>query len=117
KRVRRSPAKNPGPRRPTRAIGEVELWKVAHDRKAGGFLHTLPRGFGHALMAQTIAPVFKELRVSAAVWDGDESWWPIHLEPNIGGFEVEHGVIEDRHVHNERSLATLRERGRAVKSE
>ncbi|HEV8246957.1 MAG TPA: hypothetical protein VGP93_14365, partial [Polyangiaceae bacterium] len=95
----------------------MEFWKVSHDRKAGSFSHTLPHGFGHALMAQTIAPVFKELRVSAAVWDGGEAWWPIHVEPNIADFEVEHGVIEGRHVHNERNLAALRERGEAVKSE
>ena len=35
----------------------MKLWQVTHDRKAGSFFHTLRAGFGHALMAQTLAPV------------------------------------------------------------
>jgi AraC-like DNA-binding protein len=80
----------------------VHSWRVQFDRKAG-HTHVTRKGFGHALMAPIAANVFRALGVSASVWDG-EYWWPIHLEPSVTSFELEHSADSDRIAYNQKHL-------------
>jgi len=45
----------------------------------------------HTLWASSVANVFQMLGVGAAICDG-ALWRPIHSEPSVTAFELEHGV-------------------------
>jgi AraC-like DNA-binding protein len=88
----------------------------AHTPSLGRYTHNVTRGFGHALLAPLVAYVFRELRISASVWDG-KLWWAIHAEPVLGTFEIEHGLQEDRSAYNERLFSQVLKQRRAVRGE
>jgi AraC-like DNA-binding protein len=65
----------------------------------------------HPLWAPGAAHVFQQLGVGAAITDGT-LWRAIYVEPNVTGFEREHGLQQSRNEYNRRCLAeVLRKRG------
>jgi hypothetical protein len=61
----------------------------------------------HALLAPGLTNAFEMLCVSAAVFDADR-WYPIHSEPSVATFEVEHGVELTRDAYNRAHIAQAR---------
>jgi AraC-like DNA-binding protein len=61
----------------------------------------------HPFWAPSVANVFQMLEVGAAISDG-ALWRPIHTEPSITGFELEHGVELGRDRYNARCLMRAR---------
>jgi AraC-like DNA-binding protein len=61
----------------------------------------------HALLAPSLTNAFEMLCVSAAVYDAD-LWYPIHSEPGVATFEVEHGVELTRDAYNKAHIAQAR---------
>ena len=87
-------------------------WRVRSDDKTGRFTHSVPAGFGHALLSPVVAFTFRLLRVSASVWDGS-LWFGLHNEPNVTWFELEHGVEAKRYAYNDRCFRQVLERRNA----
>jgi AraC-like DNA-binding protein len=60
-------------------------------------------------LSPTESYTFKNLGVSAALWEHGIEWMPIHTEPNVSSFEPEHGMESERQAYNDRlSAAVLR---------
>lgn len=78
----------------------MHVWRAARDPKTSCLVHTVSSKHGHALLAPLVTFIFKVLRVSAAVWEHGEDWFPIHVEPNVTRFEQEHGVEQRRYEYN-----------------
>jgi AraC-like DNA-binding protein len=95
----------------------VHAWRVHRDPKTDFLVHAVPAGSGHAVLAPLTTYLFKALRVSAAVWEHERDWFPIHNEPNVFEFELEHGVEKKREAYNTRSFAQVFEHKRAVRGE
>src|SRR5690348_5241655 len=76
-------------------------WKVSFDETERVHRHRVPRGFGHAILSPIAVTAFRTLRVSASLTDG-KFWWPLHTEPNVGMFEVEHAAQRARYAYNDR---------------
>jgi AraC-like DNA-binding protein len=95
----------------------VRLWSCEYDPKAGVPRHTVLRGFGHALLAPLIGNVFEALRVSASVWEHGAAWFAIHTEPNVGAFELEHGLENERGRYNSRCFRSAAEQRRPVRGD
>ena len=95
----------------------MHQWRTTYDREKGRRRHKVAPHFGHALLAPLVGYVFKVLRVSGAVWEHGNEWWPIHSEPSIHAFEVEHGAALLRHRYNLRSFADVRRQKRTVRAE
>jgi AraC-like DNA-binding protein len=95
----------------------VHVWRTVYDSRASVRRHTVPSGFGHSLLAPLATYVFKVLRVSAAVWEHDIEWWPLHDEPSVRVFEVEHGRDRERNAYNGKRLAQACKSRRIVRGE
>ena len=78
----------------------MHLWHTRYDPKTTLRHHTAKAGFGHALFAPLVLYAFRELRVSAAIWEHGTEWWSIHTEPNLEWFEAEHSVDAERNLYN-----------------
>ena len=75
----------------------------------------------HGLLVPSVCKIFEDLQVAASLyiiepsdrlaaskfWVGDP-WVQIHDMPNLLDFEVEHGLISERHVYNERCMRRVR---------
>jgi AraC-like DNA-binding protein len=94
----------------------VHDWRVSSDSKTGRFTHTVPEGFGHGLLSPIAQFTFWLLRVSASVWDG-RNWFAIHKEPDVLGFELEHGVEAQRWAYNDQKFAQVLAHRRPVGGE
>jgi AraC-like DNA-binding protein len=92
-------------------------WKVISDAKTNGYTHRVTEGFGHALLSQVVADVFRVLRVSAALVNEEGYWFRIHGEPSLTSFELEHGREAERFGYNHRHLTRVRKRGVTVLGE
>jgi hypothetical protein len=55
--------------------------------------------------------------VSAAVWESGQHWFPIHVEPNVARFEIEHGLEQRRYAYDARCFAGVLEHKRALVAE
>jgi AraC-like DNA-binding protein len=95
----------------------VHAWRVHRDPKTDFLVHDVPRGSGHAVLAPLTTYLFKAMRVSAAVWEHEQDWFPIHNEPNVSEFELEHGVERKREAYNTRSFAKAFEQRKALRGE
>jgi AraC-like DNA-binding protein len=89
----------------------VPTWQVKSDPTVASYTHSVPAGFGHALLGQLIAGVFRVLRVGASIRHPGEWWWSLHDEPNLISFEVAHSRSKERSLYNGRQIA-LAERSR-----
>ena len=69
------------------------------------------------MLAPLVTFLFKALRVSAAVWEHGEDWFPIYYEPNVSEFELEYGIAQAREVYNAQCLTKARERKKTVRGE
>jgi hypothetical protein len=67
----------------------------------------------HALWAAGVTSIFQMLRLSAAITDG-WLWRPIHNEPSVTGFELEHGVEVERERYNAEAIAKVQRTLRPV---
>jgi AraC-like DNA-binding protein len=85
----------------------VHSWRVHFDDDLGVKQHEVERGWGHALLAPTVGYAFRALRVSAALWEHGADWLPIHDEPNVFGFAIQHGKGGERAAYNTRSFANV----------
>ncbi|HEV8244524.1 MAG TPA: AraC family transcriptional regulator, partial [Polyangiaceae bacterium] len=93
----------------------MELWRVSHS-PGRGHTHTMPAGFGHPLLAPVVASYFEELRVSAALSDGN-FWWRIHSEASVSAFELEHGAETERQKYNRRMFARAIKQRKVLRGE
>ena len=98
-------------------LAGVHVWHTRYDPKTRLRHHTAKAGFGHALFAPLVLYAFRELRVSAAIWEHGNEWWSIHTEPKLEGFEVEHSVDTERTLYNERHFAKVRKQRKTVRGE
>jgi AraC-like DNA-binding protein len=65
-------------------------------------------------MLPGLAHVFDTLRLSAAVWDPLQ-WHAIHVpDEHMQTFEIAHGKERERYRYNDRSMAEVRRKGKAV---
>ncbi|HEV8247994.1 MAG TPA: hypothetical protein VGP93_19605, partial [Polyangiaceae bacterium] len=94
----------------------MHSWHASYDPKTLGHKHSVAPGFGHALFAPIAVSVFKILRISAAVWEHDQEWLPIHGEPQQL-FEFEHGKEADRAIYNTGCLERARAEAQTVRGE
>jgi AraC-like DNA-binding protein len=94
----------------------VDLWKCRYDPKTKSRVHVVAPGIGHAWLSPVVAYAFQVLRVSAALWDGD-LWSPIHVEPDVIAFEIEHGMDPERSAYNVQKIAEAVRRGELVRGE
>ncbi len=94
----------------------MHAWTVVSDPKSGGYTHTLDDDAGRSMLAAVAGSVFRALQVSASLFDG-RFWWPIHSEPNLAQFEVQHGKEGDRWSYNTRQFEEARRRRSAVRGE
>jgi hypothetical protein len=67
----------------------------------------------HLELGPVLANVFQELRMGAAITDG-QTWHVVYGLPNVVLFELAHGIEKRREVHNARSIARARKDGRAL---
>jgi len=93
------------------------LWRIRENATNRGHFHEVAAGFGHALLAPLAAFAFKDLRVSASVWEHGTQWKPIYSAPSLSRFELEHGVDFKRHLYNMRAFASVRRKRRPVRGE
>ncbi|HEV8247903.1 MAG TPA: AraC family transcriptional regulator [Polyangiaceae bacterium] len=76
------------------------------------------KGLGHSFLAPAVAHVFESLRVSASLWNrAAGSWFPLHHEPSVLDFEVEHGKDFERGPYNERLFAQAAEKRTSIRGE
>jgi len=75
----------------------------------------------HGLFIPSVCKIFEDLQVAATLyiiertegllaskfWAG-QPWVEIHAMPNLLDFEVEHGLISERHVYNARCMRRVR---------
>jgi AraC-like DNA-binding protein len=95
----------------------VHLWRITNDPKVGYKQHTVPSGFGHALLAPTVSHIFELLRVQAAIWEHGLEWMPLHDVPSVAAFELEHGKERERDQYNGRQLREVLRRKATVRGE
>ena len=93
----------------------MELWNVTYDAKKGVHKHSVPPGFGHALLVPLVTDVFQSLRVSASLRDDSGRFWRLHAGPSLSAYEVEHGKDRERYVYNDRCLAQARRSKKPVR--
>jgi AraC-like DNA-binding protein len=91
-------------------------WRVVYDEKTDAPHFTLVRGFGHALLGPVMTTAFSELGISASLWEPTQGWLPLHIEPSVSAFEVEHGV-EGRDAYNRDCLEHALKTGKLVRGE
>ena len=92
-------------------------WQVKTDPTVGSYTYSVSAGFGHALLSQVIAGVFRALRVGASLRHLKEWWWSLHDEPNLLSFEVEHSRSKERGQYNARQIAKALRTRRAQRGE
>jgi AraC-like DNA-binding protein len=92
----------------------MSLWRPLRDVATRSLRHEVAEGFGHSLFSPLVSNAFESLRVAASLTDGVD-WLPLHTEPNLIAFELEHGGEADRTEHNQAALATLRRTLRPVR--
>jgi AraC-like DNA-binding protein len=90
------------------------FWSVSFLPKSRCHVHTTPPGLGHPLLVPPSSVVFRDLRVSAALNNGD-FWWVIHAEPSITDFDLEHGATTERRAYNGQKLAQSRRTKKLVR--
>jgi AraC-like DNA-binding protein len=95
----------------------VHSWRVHYDTKLGVKQHEVEHGWGHALLAPAVGYAFRALRVSAALWEHGADWLPIHAEPNVFGFAIQHGKGGERAAYNGRCFAKVLRNHRALRGE
>jgi len=95
----------------------VHLWNSQYDPKTRLRRHTATAGFGHALLAPLVLYAFRDLRISAAVWEHGPEWWSIHSDPTLQSFEAEHSVDTERDLYNGRQLALACKRRKTIRGE
>jgi AraC-like DNA-binding protein len=93
------------------------LWQIEEDPASRGHVHRVAAGFGHALLAPLAAYIFKDLRISASVWEHGALWKPIYGAPTLALFELEHGVDFQRHLYNLRHLERVHRTKRPMRGE
>jgi AraC-like DNA-binding protein len=69
----------------------------------------------HAMLAPGLSNIFEVMRVGATVWDWN-TWYPIHVEPGLTTFELEHGVEHERDKYNLRCINEARSSKKPVRS-
>jgi len=67
----------------------------------------------HGILIAPLTGAFEELAVAASLWL-DDGWLAIHEHPNLLGFEMEHGALEERWAYNARCIARARRTGATV---
>jgi hypothetical protein len=67
----------------------------------------LDRAFRRALLIPRVCGVFERLGVGASIWI-DGYWAPIHEEPSVVAFELEHDSAARRHEYNQRCIERAR---------
>src|SRR5450432_463685 len=67
----------------------------------------------HALLVPLFCKLFQDLRVSASLWI-DGYWAPVHEQPSVVTFELEHGVLLERGAHNERCFERARKKKTSI---
>jgi AraC-like DNA-binding protein len=78
------------------------------DSARGWILRTPPALPGvRALLTPVAAHTFEELRISVSFWNARDFWHSIVLVPNIGSFELEHGVQGKRWPYNHKNFALV----------
>jgi AraC-like DNA-binding protein len=95
----------------------VHFWRVHYDTKLGVKQHETRSGWGHALLAPSVGFTFRALRVSAALWEHGQDWLPVHDEPNVFGFAIQHGKFAERGTYNARCFGEVRRSQRIVRGE
>ena len=58
------------------------------------------------MLVPVVSKVFEDLAVGASLVRG-EQWRAFHREPNVVGFELQHGVLTERYAYNDRCFARL----------
>ena len=85
----------------------MHLWSVERDSKTGYLVHTVTSERTHSLLAPIAGYGFRALGVSASIWEHGKDWFPIHIEPGVTAFEVEHDRAHDRNAYNGRMFACV----------
>jgi AraC-like DNA-binding protein len=67
------------------------------------------------MLSPSLANIFQVMRVGATVFDY-RTWSPIHVEPGLLTFELEHGVEHQRDEYNQRSIAEAHRSKKPVRS-
>jgi AraC-like DNA-binding protein len=81
-------------------------WEFSYDPRAKARRHRLAPGVGHSLMVPVVLGAYRLLGLSGSLYS-HVGWWPIHLEPNIIPFELEHGREAERQAFNDRHFAEV----------
>ncbi len=75
-------------------------WDATYDPKTHARRHRLAPNFGHALMVPVVLGAYRMIGLSGSLYSPC-GWWPIHVEPNVIPFELEHGIEGGRKTFNE----------------
>ncbi|HEV8247072.1 MAG TPA: hypothetical protein VGP93_14945, partial [Polyangiaceae bacterium] len=76
---------------------EKRDWPVGRTTSAAGATLDGP------ILLPPLTKVFEDLAVGASLWI-DQGWLSIHEEQNLLTFEMQHGVLEQRWVYNDRCI-------------
>jgi hypothetical protein len=89
-------------------------WHAQRDGRTDRIVHRTRPGFGHALLSPIVTHIFRNLRVSASLWEHGNEWFTLHTEPNVSSFEYRHDVGARRFAYNGRLSAHALRRKEAV---
>jgi AraC-like DNA-binding protein len=87
-------------------------FRLSRDPLTAAHVYDLVPGFGHALVVPSVTFIFEVLRVSAALWEHDVEWLPIHNVSDLIAFEIEHGIETERSAYNARLFKEVIRTGR-----
>jgi AraC-like DNA-binding protein len=82
----------------------MELWQISYNPETRGHKHVTSGGQAHALLAALAVHVFRDLRLSAAVWEHGSEWIVLNAEPEPFRSEYEHGADIRRPQYTGRML-------------
>jgi AraC-like DNA-binding protein len=90
---------------------------VERDPRTGYLGHRVASSGAQSILAALATYGFRALRISAAIWEHEHDWFPIHVERSVSAFEAEHGRDEERGAYNVRMLANVMATAKAAVGE
>jgi AraC-like DNA-binding protein len=69
--------------------------------------------FQRGFLIQEISKLFGELEIGASI-HRNSLWLEVHATPSVLDFELEHGILNERYVYNERLIRRARREGKAL---
>jgi AraC-like DNA-binding protein len=86
---------------------------VTRDWPVGRTTRELGGQLRHGILVAPVTRIFEDLGVAASL-SLDDGWLEIHDEPNLLGFEMEHGAVHERWTYNARCIDRARRTRAAV---